>query len=412
MKHVFKKNKKCLICGGTITKYLDLGNQSFANSYIKKNKLNSKELRAPLQVFFCQKCNLAQLGHIVSRDILFRDYAYFSSTSPQLESYFKSYADEVSSRFPIESKKLVIEVGSNDGILLKYFKKNGAQVLGIDPARNVAKIANKKNIPTIPKFFDEKTAISIQKKFGKAGIITANNVLAHTDNPHNILKGIRNLLSPDGVCVLEVQYLYDLIKKNEFDNTYHEHVCYFSLHPLIKLFELHDLEIFDLIRTNAQGGSIRIFAGFKNKHKVKNILRKIILLEKKSVLTQLDTFKKFSKNPTLIKKKLVTLIKNLSLKNKKIVVYGASAKGNTLLQYSGINKNYIRYIVDNAPSKQSKYTPGTHIPIHPISKLKKDIPDYVLILAWNYADSIMEKEAWLRKKGVKFIVPIPKVKVI
>ncbi|MBP7006513.1 MAG: class I SAM-dependent methyltransferase [Candidatus Pacebacteria bacterium] len=412
MKTIVKKNKKCLICGNSIIKYLDLGNQAFANSYIKKSDLKKKELKAPLQVLFCKKCKLAQLGNIVSRKHIFRDYAYLSSTSPQLESYFKEYTTHVVSMFPKQSRGLVVEVGSNDGILLKYFKKNGSNVLGIDPARNIAKIANKKGVRTIPEFFNTKTAKTVLRRFDKANIITANNVLAHTDNLHEILKGTKLLLDENGVCIFEVQYLYDLIKKNQFDNTYHEHVCYFSFNPLSILFNMYGLEIFYVKHTNAQGGSIRVFAGYTGRRKIDKSVTKFIQSEKKARLYNIETYKKFSKKPKELKNELVTLLKNLKKENKKIIGYGASAKGNTLLQYSKLDNKIIDYIVDTAKSKQGKFTPGTHIPIVPVSEIKNNIPDYVLILAWNYADSIIKKEAWLKKKGVKFIIPIPKVKIV
>lgn len=406
-------NRKCLVCGKkTLHMYLDLGKTALANTYLKKRDLQKKEARFPLQVFFCTSCFSVQLGEIVSRKKLFENYAYFSSTSPQLEEYFKKYAQTVYSRFPEQSMRFTLEIASNDGILLKYFQKHGARVLGIDPAKNIARVANKNGIPTLPLFFNEKIAQKIKMKSGTAGIITANNILAHTDIPHSIIKGVKVLLDKKGVFVFEVQYLLDLIQKNEFDNTYHEHVFHFSLHPLTTLLKKWGLEIFDVENVEGQGGSLRIYAGHTPLvFKKKSIVNKILQKEKKVGLHKAKTYTLFGAKPKIIKKELIELIEKLKKQNKKIVGYGASAKGNTLLQYCGLTHNDILYIVDTAPSKQGKFTPGSHIPIVDPSQLKKNVPDYILILAWNFADSIMKKESWFLEQKGSFIVPIPKPKI-
>lgn len=405
---------KCLVCGSNrIFRYLNLGETALANSFLKKTQLKVQELRAPLEVFYCKDCHLAQLGTVVNRKSIFQKYAYASSDSPQLQKYFKDYADNVYSRFPAKAKKLTLEIASNDGILLQHFKNLGAKVLGIDPAKNIAKIANKRGIETIPKFFNLETAKMILRKYGKVGLITANNVLAHTDDPHEIIGGVKKLLDEKGVFIFEVQYLKDLLKNNEFDNTYHEHVFYFSLAPLITLLSMHDLEIFNVEQTTGQGGSIRVYAthtpsSFPLSPEIKNILAE----EKKQGLYSFKTYQEFSTKPKKIKKDLVNLLKKLKKSGKTVVGYGASAKGNTLLQFSNIDAKFIDYIVDGSALKQNKYTPGTHIPVYSTTRLKTDTPDYVLILAWNYADSIIEKESWLKDLGVKFIIPVPKVKII
>src|SRR5258708_14256355 len=225
MKKAVVKHTNCLICGqNKLTKYLSLGKSAPANSYLKKSQLNKPELFAPLEVYFCHTCNLAQLLHIVDRELIFRDYAYFSSTSPMLVKHFEMYAQEVFHDFPLQAKQLVVDIGSNDGVLLKPFKKLGAKVLGIDPAENIAQVANEQDIETIPAFFSKEMVPKLIKKYGRAGIITSNNTLAHTDVLHDIIAGIKELLEKDGVFVFEVQYLVDLLTHNEFDNTYHEHI--------------------------------------------------------------------------------------------------------------------------------------------------------------------------------------------
>jgi len=409
---LIRNKKECLICGNPkILKYLDLGHSALANSFLSKKDLSKKEMQFPLRVAYCPKCHLSQLMDIIDRKKIFEHYAYFSSTSPQLEQYFQNYAEDLKKKFPNQAKQLVVEIGSNDGILLKYFKKMKLPVLGVDPAKNIARKANHNKIRTLPLFFNSRNSEKIKKAYGDAGIIIANNVLAHTDSPLQVISGVKNLLDKKGVFVFEVQYLKDLLDKNEFDNTYHEHTCYFSMAPLCTLLEKYGLEVFDLKHTSAQGGSIRVFAGHKNINKKNFKLKTLLEEERVAGLYKKQTYLNFAKKPKIIKKELLDALRKIKKTGKKIVGYGASAKGNTLLQYCGI-KSEIDYIVDTAPFKQNKFTPGTHIPIRDPKYLKKDPPDYVLILAWNYADSIMKKESWLKGKGGKFIIPIPKVKII
>lgn len=404
----------CLVCGNkNLVKYLDLGKTALANSYLKKSELRLPEPKFPLCVFICPKCFLAQLTTLVDRSLIFRNYAYLSSSSPQLEEYFSNYAKDIKKKFPAQSKKFVLEIGSNDGILLKHFKKSGAVILGVDPAKNIAKVANKNGILTLPEFFNLKTAKKVLNKFGKASIISANHALAHTDKLNEIISGVKILLDPKGIFVFEVQYLGDLLKKNEFDNTYHEHTCYFSLSPLKTLLSNWGLAIFDVQSVEAQGGSIRFFAShspltFKVSPSVKNLE----LQEQKQKLRNLKTYQDFSVVPSQIKTELLKKLTRIKKQGKTIVGYGASAKGNTLLQYCKIGPNLIDYIVDETPTKQGKFSPGMKIPILPTETLHTNPPDYVLLLAWNYADSIMKKEKWLKKFGTKFIIPVPKVKVV
>lgn len=413
MKRVFKKNKNCIICKGKITKYLSLGKTALANAYLTKHQLKKPEIKVPLEIYYCPDCHLSQLAHVVDRRILFENYAYFSSTSPQLLSHFDKYAEEVYSRFPVLSQKLVLEIASNDGILLKAFKKRGAKVLGIDPAKNIAKVANKDGINTIPDFFGTKIVPLVLKKYGKAGIITANNVLAHNEELHDIIEGAKQLLDDNGVFVFQAKYLVDLLEKNEFDTVYHEHVSYFAVLPLVKLLKMHDLEIFDIKHVETEGGSIRVYATHTSSNLKKNkSVQDFISKEYEIGINDLKTYYRFAKQPLFIKNKLVGILNNFKKSGKKIAGYGASAKGNTMLQYCKIGPKLLDYITDNAPSKQGKLTPGTKIPIVHPDKLKNDIPDIILILAWNYAPSIMEREAWFKSQGGKFIVPIPEPKII
>lgn len=405
----YKKSKTCLICASKdLKKYLSLGESALANSYLKKLELEKPELKVPLEVYYCTNCYLCQLLHLVDREYIFRDYAYFSSTSPMLVKHFEEYAQEVFSRYPEQVKKLVVDVGSNDGVLLKPFKKFGSKVLGIDPAKNVAKVANEAGIETLAEFFHKEIVPELIKKYGHAGIITSNNTLAHTDALHDIFEGVKEFLDKDGVFVFEVQYLLDLIKHNEFDNTYHEHICYHNIHNLTYLLEMHQLKMIDIIHTDTHGGGIMVFASHKDsKHKVRKSVSKFLKDEKKFGVHKFETFENFAKRPPKVKKDLRKLLLSYKKQGKRIVGYGASAKCTTLLQYCNLDQDIIDYITDSAPSKQGKFTPGSHIPIVKPDELKKNPPDVIVIFAWNYAENIMEKEKWFKESGGKFIIPIP-----
>lgn len=413
-KGLYYKSSHCLICKSKrLTSYLSLGRAAPANSYLTKAQLKQKEFKAPLRAYFCHNCYLAQLLHIVDRSYIYRHYDYFSSTSPMLVKHFDEYANEVFKRYPKQIKQLVVDIGSNDGVLLKPFKKLGAKVLGIDPAKNIAEIANRQGIETIADFFSSKKVPGLIKKYGKAGIITSNNTLAHTDALHDIFEGVKEFLDKNGIFVFEVQYLADLLAHNEFDNTYHEHICFHAIAPLSYLLKTHAMEIIDIIHTDTHGGGIMVFATHTpSALRVSKTVGQYLENEKKLGLNKLSTYKKFAKRPPLVKKKLTKMLKDLKKKGKKITAYGASAKATTLLQYCGIGPDVIDYITDSAPSKQGKFTPGTHIPIVKPEMLRQKTPDYIIITAWNYADNIIEKEKWFKNRGGKFIIPIPAPKII
>lgn len=413
-KKLYRISNTCLICGSKkLTCYLSLGIQAPANSYLTKTQLNKKEFKAPLKVYFCNNCHLAQLLHIVNRSHIYNDYAYFSSTSPMLVKHFEDYAKEVFHRFPTQAKQMVVDIGSNDGVLLKPFKRLGARVLGIDPAKNIAQIANKQGIETIAEFFGKDKVAKLIEKYGKAGIITSNNTLAHTDALHDIFEGVKEFLDEKGVFVFEVQYLLDLLTHNEFDNTYHEHICFYAISPLEYLLKMHGMKIIDIIHTDTHGGGIMVFASHsRSSFSTGKAVDKFLGNEKRFGLDKLSTYKKFAKRPPIVKKQLTKMLLNLKKKGKKIIAYGASAKATTLLQYCNIGPNIIDYITDSAPSKQGKFTPGTHIPIVKPEILRSKTPDYIIITAWNYAANIMEKEKWFKEGGGKFIIPIPKPRIV
>lgn len=410
-----RKSGECLICKGkNLVKFLSLGKTALANAYLKENDLDKLEFKVPLDVYYCEDCYLVQLLDIVDRGLLFRDYAYFSSTSPQLFDHFDKYAAKVMEKFPNQAKKLILEIASNDGILLKAFKKRGARVLGIDPAKNIARMANSQGIETIGEFFNSVTAKKIKEQYGCPGVITANNVLAHTDILPDILAGVKTILAPDGVFVSQSKYLLDLLNNNQFDTVYHEHISYFSLLSTMKALEIVGLKVVDVEHVETEGGSLRVYATHESANvKVKESVQNILLAELSAGLDKTKTYLQFSTKPKTIKKQLGIIFKDLMAKKARIVGYGASAKGNTLLQFCGLDSSMIEYITDNNVDKQGKFTPGTHILIDSPKKLRQSPPDYIFVIAWNFADDIIRnREKWFGDSGGKFIVPIPSPRII
>lgn len=402
----------CRICGSTkLDRFLSLGPSPLANNFLRLDQLNKKELHYPLDVYFCNKCYLVQLLDIVPPEVMFKDYAYITGASEPMELHFADLAKDVVNNFKVNKDSLVMDIGSNDGTLLQYFSKIGLRILGIEPASNIAQIARKRGITTINKFFSKDCAIKICKKYGFADIILATNVFAHIDNLEDILYGIDYLLSKDGVFIIEVPYLINLLNNIEFDTIYHEHLSYFSIYPLVYLFRKFGMKIVDIKQIPIHGGSIRIFVKRSPKKQSQNV-SKFLLIEQNDEVDSLKTYTKFAKKVALVKERLVKLLKTLKNEKTRITGYGATAKGNTLLNYCKIGPDILDYISDTTPYKQERYTPGMHIPIFPEEKFHREPPNFVLLLAWNYADEILQKEQKYRQKGGKFILPFPIPKII
>jgi len=398
---------KCRICKGSKLKpFLDLGNQPLANAFLSKKDLSKKEDKYPLKVLFCEECNLCQLSCVVSPEILFRNYVYFSSGMPVLPQHFQDYADEIHHNYISSDKNLVVELGSNDGILLLAIQKNGAQVLGVDPAENIAKIANKRGVKTIPDFFSEKLSKDIKKQYGNAKVIIGNNVVAHINDHHDLVKGIKNLLSKDGVFILEAPYLVDMFENYTFDTIYHEHLSYLAIRPLMKLFDQYDMEIIDVKIYPVQGNSIRVHVANKGQYQTHKRVSDLVKKEKALKLDQFSTYQDLARTIGAMKEDVLKILLDLKSQGKTIAGYGAPAKGNTLLNYYGIDTKILDYATEGLPSKIGTYTPGTHIPVVDINKARQNPPDYYLLLAWNYKDAIMEKEKEFLKSGGKFIMPV------
>lgn len=403
-------NTTCRICGGgDLVKVLDLGSTPPANAYLEKEDLNKEEKYFPLALYFCRTCTLAQLLDVVNPEILFKNYHFLTGASAPSIEHFKCYASEVIK--PIISSKddLVIDIGGNDGVLLSFIKEY-ARVLNVDPADNLAPLSEEKGIPFYPAFFTSKIADDIISKHGSAKVVVANNVFAHTDPIRDVFIGISKLIGEDGTFIFEVHWVKHLVDGGAFDQIYHEHLCFYSLHAAKYLVEATGMNIFDVEVVPTQGQSLRIYVG-KNRTE-KNSVQKILAIEKESGLTGEKTFLEFGSKVSENKEKLQRILSNLKTEGKRIVGYGAPAKGNTLLNYYGIGPDTIEYLTDTTTLKQGLYSPGMHIPIVSPERLLVDSPDYVLLLAWNFKDLILEKEKELREKGVKFIVTVPEIVVV
>lgn len=399
--------------GKNLKKIISLSATPPANSFLAKGDLKKKELFFPLQVNFCLDCGQLQLTHVVSPELLFRNYVYVSSTSPVFVNHFEEYAKDLITRFKLDRKSLAIDVGSNDGILLKPLKKFGVKVLGVDPAVDIAKKATKEGIQTLPHFLDIELAKKIVNKFGQVDIVTANNAFAHINNLDEIVKSVKILIKDNGVFVIEFPYLIDFLEKNLFDTIYHEHLSYLSIRPLVTLFKRFDMEIFDAKKVSSHGGSLRVYIKrIGASYKVKKTVQDFINKEAQMGLNKINTYLEFAKKIQENKTKLNILLKKIKFWGKTIVGYGAPAKGNTLLNYYKIGPKTLDYIIDDSKYKQGLYTPGTHIPVVPFSKLIETKPDYIFILAWNFANPLMEKLAAFKKDGSHFIIPVPEANII
>lgn len=404
---------KCRIChSNKLHPFLSLGTMPIPNGFVQKEDLKKKELYYPLGICVCETCWLVQLTHVIPAEIMFKNYLYIPSTSTTMLSHFKTLANDTILRFSLKPNDLVIDLGSNDGTLLGYFKEQEIKVLGIDPASNLAMVARLKGIETIDDFFTEKLSEKIVKEKGQANIITATNVVAHINNLDDLLEGVKLLLDKRGIFICEFPYLPDLLSKNEFDTIYHEHLSYFSLTPFIQLTKNHGMFIMDVKRNTIHGGSIVVhIVKNESKYKQSSAVKEFIYEEKLKKLNTLDPYQDFGRRVKVIKRELVNFLKRLKKHKKRIVGYGASAKGNVLLNYCQIGTDILDYIVDSIPFKQGRFTPGTHIPIYPESRLERDKPDYALLLAWNFIDEILRKQIKYRERGGQFIITIPYLRI-
>lgn len=404
-------NMKCRICNKDLEKpFLSLGCMPLSNSIVTDPFIREKYY--PLDAYLCQDCCMIQTPEFESAKNIFSTfYPYFSSYSETWLKHCKNYVDMMMSKYNYDKNSFVIEIGSNDGYLLQYFKEYGIKILGIESSESVAIAAIKKNIPTVIEYFDRNYAVKMTKDGNIADLIIGNNVLAHNPDLHDFVEGLKYILKPEGVITIEFPHLLNLIQKCEFDSIYAEHFSYFSLYAVRKLFKIHDLIIYDVEEIPTHGGSLRIYAkhdtGIGISVNIKNILER----EKKELI--IDSYNSFESSIKTIKEDLIKLLTKLKSENKKIIGYGAAAKAATLLNYCEIGTDLIDYIADLNPIKQGKFMPGSHVPIVNSDKIKDDKPDVIVIFAWNIKDEIMKQLDYIKKEwNGEFIIPIPKPIII
>lgn len=406
---------KCRFCAAPLKHtFVDLGMSPLSNAYVTPEKANRMEPFYPLHAYVCDTCFLVQLEEFEAPEQIFSDYAYFSSYSDLWLAHAHAYAQAMKDRFGLGSGSRVVEVASNDGYLLQYFREQGVPVLGIEPAANVAAVAVGKGIPTVVKFFGVDTANELAGENRRADLLIGNNVLAHVPDLNDFVAGLKILLKPGGVVTMEFPHLLRLMEENQFDTIYHEHFSYFSFITVEKVFAHHGLTLFDVEELPTHGGSLRIYASHAEDaaRPVAASVAGLKRQEQEAGLGRLDTYAGFAEQVKETKRQLLEFLIQMKRAGKSIVGYGAPAKGNTLLNYCGIRTDFIDYTVDRSPHKQSKLLPGTRIPVYAPDRVKETRPDYLLILPWNIRDEVMEQMAFIREWGGKFVVPIPGVEVV
>lgn len=408
----------CRACGSQrLQPVLDLGMMPLANAYLTHAELAeassaASEARYPLALAFCPGCSLAQITETVPADKLFREYLYFSSYSNTMLTHARTLASDLISARGLNGKSLVVEVASNDGYLLQYFKEAGIPVLGIEPAVNVADAAEKKGIPSITEFFDEDLAGALSAQGKLADVIAANNVMAHVAGINGFAKSLALLLKQDGVASIEVPYVREMVERAEFDTIYHEHIFYFSVTALNNLFKRHGLSLEKVARIPIHGGSLRLNVSHSGTRAAHESVQRILEEEAELGIGGFDFYSGFSKRVETLTRGLKERIAELKQSGKRIAAYGAAAKGTVLLNYCGLDNSLIDFVVDRSPHKQGRYMPGVHIPIYPPEKLTELQPDFTLLLVWNLAEEIIGQSAEYLRRGGAFIVPLPEPRVI
>lgn len=404
----------CRLCGGQdLELVLSLVPTPPANAFVAPKDAAKKQETFPLDVHFCRSCGHVQLLDVVDPAELFEDYVYVSGTSPVFVKHFEDYANAVADRWKPAPGSLVVDIGSNDGTLLSFFKKKGLKVLGVDPAKAIAAEAARRGIETLTGFFTPALARKLRAERGPAAVVTANNVFAHADDLKGIAEGVRTLLAPDGVFVFEVSYLLDVVEKTLFDTIYHEHLAYHSVRPLVPFLEKAGLQMLEAERVDTHGGSLRVTAQLAGgPRRIGPSVAQLLTQEKRAGLDRPETFKKFAKDIEARKKELNALLARLKTEGKRVAGFGAPAKATTLMHHFELSSDALEFVVDDSPLKQGLLTPGLHVPVVPSSELYARKPDFALILAWNFAGAIVAKHAKFKEQGGKFIVPLPKVEVL
>lgn len=405
---------RCRACEAPLKHaFADLGNSPLSNSFLLEEQLNRMEPFFPLKAYVCESCLLVQLEAFETPENIFKEYAYFSSFSDSWLQHCRDYVAMIVPRLGLGQSSLVIEVASNDGYLLRFFREAGIPVLGIEPAGNVAKVAESRGVPTVVEFLGKATATAIVDGGHRADLVVGNNVFAHVPALNDFTAGLATLLKEDGVLTLEFPHLLNLIAECQFDTIYHEHFSYFSLIAASRALGRHGLEIFDVEQIPTHGGSLRVFAGHAKavRKRMTDRPARVLELERKAGLNSLSTYLSFDVEVQAAKRSLLRFLIEARERGERIVGYGAPAKGNTLLNYCGIRRDLVDYTVDRNPYKQGRYLPGSHIPVFPPEHIGETKPDYVLILPWNIRDEIVSQLSGIRSWGGRFVTPVPRVQV-
>ena len=407
----------CRSCGAhELELVLSLGRTPLANALLTREQLTQPEPLYPLDLAFCPACTLIQITETVPPAELFSEYLYFSSFSDTMLRHAQSLVLRLIAERRLGPRSLVVEVASNDGYLLQYYQQAGVAVLGIEPAANIAREAVKRGVPTIVEFFGQELAGQLRAKGRRADVIHAHNVLAHVADLNGFVEGIKVLLKDDGVAVIEAPYVKDLIDHCEFDTIYHEHLCYYSLTALDRLFRRHDLFIQDVDRISIHGGSLRVTVGKSAQpalpQRGKEHVAQLLAEETAWGVGRFATYRHFGARVEALKATLTSMLAGFKRRGDRIAAYGAAAKGSTLLNYFGIGLETLDFVVDRSPHKQGRFMPGVHIPIRAPERLLEEMPDEVLLLTWNFADEILEQQKAYRQLGGRFIIPVPEVRVV
>ena len=414
MNDAVTKRSTCRLCNSTNLKLVVIINPSpIADHYVSKEKLDEPQEAYPLDLYLCEGCGHVQNIYVVNPDLLFRDYTFFTSNFKGLVEHFKTYSNEIINAFGLKKNDFAVEIGSNDGTFLLNLKEKGIKVLGVDPAIDAANAANENGVKTLPTYFTEALAKEILNEYGKADLVVANNVFAHSDSLIDIISGIEKILNKDGIFVFEVSYLADIVDRFLFDTVYHEHVSYHSINPLQKAFANKGLEIFNIIQNKSKGGSIRCFVKrmTSKAYAIEPIVQSYIKTEQERGLDKKEVFLKYNDEIQVRKAALNDLLDELLKDGKKIAGYGASTTVTTLMWHFELSERLL-FLVDDNKIKQYLFSPKSHLPVLPSAELISRDIDYVVILAWNYADAIMANNKVFSEQGGKFILPLPELKMV